>query len=214
MMKAKPMKNPLTITALMLVVGTLSSSAQAQIRTESGLLLGVYVYAQNNGMRVQSTIDGYSAVGRLFPGDILTRATGEGMPIFQLRSLRELENAKSIIGPNQEAAVEFYRPGVGYMFAWVEFTPLMGPAAVSRSGVKQYGAKFKLESEKGGASRLFGVTPKESEAKPAPRPQPQPKPQPGSGNPFDRFNNNSNGSSIGNALPPRKSGRISDLFNR
>ncbi|TWT49871.1 hypothetical protein KOR42_38230 [Thalassoglobus neptunius] len=166
-----------TAAATLLLVSTLNVQAQAQgIQTQSGLLLGVYVQAVNQGMYVTSTIPGYSAVGRLHPGDILMRATADGQVIYNLRSLRELEMAKSAIGPNREAAIEFFRPGYGVQYAWVEFTPLMGPAAVSSSGVKQYGAQFKLESEKPGARNMF----KKGSSNP-------PKGKPG-GNPFNNFN--------------------------
>ena len=186
-MKDRPMKTFATLTALAFAT-TFASQAQAQIQTPSGLLLGVYVQAVNRGMYVTSTIPGYSAVGRLQRGDILVRATAEGMPIYELRSLRELEQAKSAIGPNREAAVEFYRPNVGLIYAWVEFTPLTGPAAAAAArsnttGKKQYGATFKLESEKPGARNLFrkgNSNNRSGSSKPSPGTTPK------GGNPFDK----------------------------
>ncbi len=129
----------------------------------SGMLLGVYCQANGYGLRVNSTIPGYSAVGRLQPGDVLMRMTAVGMPMYDLYSLGIMEQAKSAIGPNREAAVEFYRPGCGYQYAFVTFTPLYGPAAAT-TGVKSYSAQFKLESEKPGARNLFQKTPRKFNA--------------------------------------------------
>jgi len=140
--------------------------AQDFSNVTSGMLLGVYATARNDGMQVTNTIPGYSAVGRLFPGDVLLQTTVDGFQVYPLRSHYEMEHAKMAIGPNREAAVEFWRPGVGLMYAWVEFTPIYAPAAPAMSGgfpqprmgkpqQRQFSAQFKLESEKPGARALF-----------------------------------------------------------
>lgn len=161
--------------SLTLFVGLLGSGLQAQdfSNVKSGLLIGVYAAPGNGGMRVTDTIPGYSAEGRLYPGDVLLRTTTDGNTVFRLRSTYEMENAKIAIGPNQTAAVELWRPGVGLIYAWVEFTPIAGPAAV-------YGApapckaEFRMESERPGARQLFerkGQLRRPESFESAPRPQ-------------------------------------------
>ncbi|MCA9037451.1 MAG: hypothetical protein KDA91_20080 [Planctomycetaceae bacterium] len=149
------MKN-LILVALVLASAT-TAFGQDYSNVRSGMLLGIYSQPCNGGLKITSIIEGYSAEGRLFPGDVLKRVTPDGNMIYTLRSLYEMENAKMAIGPNRQAAVEFYRPGVGLMYGWVEFTPIAGPAAVTSSGgsTKQYKAQFKLESEKPGARAMF-----------------------------------------------------------
>jgi hypothetical protein len=90
----------------------------------SGMLLGVYAITTSQGLQITSTIPGYSAEGRLFAGDVLLQTTAANMPMFSIRSHDLMEHAKSVIGPFREAAVEFYRPGVGLMYAWVTFQPI------------------------------------------------------------------------------------------
>jgi hypothetical protein len=119
---------------------------------KSGLLLGIYASPEQGGMKVQQVIPGYSAQGRLFPGDVLMRATIDGAMIYSLRSLYEMENAKTAIGANQQAAVEIYRPGSGYLYAWVEFTPITSPTAAYSTQSK---AMFRMESEQTGARDMF-----------------------------------------------------------
>lgn len=102
--------------------------SHGSIHTASGMLLGVYARTSHEGLKITSTIPGYSAEGRLFAGDILLKATAEGMPTFVLRSHQDMENAKSQIGPFREAAIEFFRPGAGTMYAWVTFMPIGGGA--------------------------------------------------------------------------------------
>lgn len=145
------------VVVLLVTVGVKTSAVQAQSfdNVSSGMLLGIYAHACEHGLQVTSTIPGYSAEGRLLEGDVLKRATVDGQVIYDLRSLYEMENAKMAIGANREAAIEFYRPDVGLMYAWVQFTPLNGPAVASTNGVQQYKAQFKLESEKPGARQLF-----------------------------------------------------------
>lgn len=144
-----------TLIATLAIVFT-GSFAQAQYdNVSSGLLLGVYCQPCSNGMKVNSTIPGYTAEGRLFPGDILKRATIDGYNIYNLRSHYEMERTKTTIGANREAAMEIYRPGQGMIYVWVQFTPLYGPAATSATGQKQYGAQFKTEREKPGARAMF-----------------------------------------------------------
>lgn len=151
--KEKAMKTVITTFALLLT--TAAVNAQDYSNVTSGMLLGVYCQPCNGGMEVTSIIPGYTAQGRLFPGDILKRATVDGNTLYSLRSHYELEKTKTAIGPNRDAAMEIYRPGEGYIYVWVQFTPLYGPAAVSATGQKQYGAKFKTEKEKPGAKAMF-----------------------------------------------------------
>lgn len=131
----------------------------------SGMLLGVYAFPNHRGLRITGTIPGFSAQGRLFRDDVLLRATSAGMPVYSIRTHHEIEYAKEQIGPFREAAIEFWRPGVGLMYAWVEFSPVnVAPRMHSAPGgvrgnaapaQRQYKAEFKLESEKPGARRMF-----------------------------------------------------------
>jgi len=131
----------------------------------SGMLLGVYAFPNHRGLRITGTIPGFSAQGRLFRDDVLLRATSAGMPVYSIRTHHEIEYAKEQIGPFREAAIEFWRPGVGLMYAWVEFSPVnVAPRMHSAPGSprgnaapaqRQYKAEFKLESEKPGARRMF-----------------------------------------------------------
>ena len=158
----------LTCALLLTVSSVFSTSAVAAdfSGVTSGLLLGVYASPGQGGMRVNSTIPGYSAQGRLFPGDVLLRATMDGWTMYNLRSHHEMENAKMAIGPGREAAVEIWRPGHGMIYAWVEFTPLYSAHAIAYSsapGVPQPRmqnkargkASFRMETEKPGARQLF-----------------------------------------------------------
>jgi hypothetical protein len=120
-----------TITRISLVVVLVAQVANAQdySQVKSGMLLGIYTSAGQGGMQVTSLIPGYSAQGRLQPGDVLLRVAVDERTMFRLRSLNELEDAKITIGPNREAALELWRPQVGLMYAWVEFTPIYAPAS-------------------------------------------------------------------------------------
>jgi hypothetical protein len=148
------------ITTLALVFAASFTQAQDFSNVTSGMLLGIYSHPSNGGMQVTSLIPGYSAQGRLFPGDILLRATVDGYTVYNLRSQYEMENAKRSIGANREAAIEIYRPGQGLDYIWVQFTTIYGPAgaptaAYSTPAKRTYGAQFRTEREKPGAQALF-----------------------------------------------------------
>src|SRR5262245_49626190 len=99
-----------TITRISLVVVLVVflvahvANAQDYSQVKSGMLLGIYTSAGQGGMQVTSLIPGYSAQGRLQPGDVLLRVAVDESTMFRLRSLNELEDAKITIGPNREAA--------------------------------------------------------------------------------------------------------------
>ncbi|APZ93897.1 hypothetical protein [Fuerstiella marisgermanici] len=176
-----------TVATTLLALTATVSVAQDYSNVTSGMLLGIYGNETQQGMRVTSTIPGYSAVGRLQPGDVLQRATVDGNTMYYLRSHYEMECTKMAIGANRDAAIEIYRPGYGLIYAWVQFTPLSGPAAATTaSGKKQYGASFKLESEKPGARSMFrrsnsggGSRPKFSNSKVKVSPPSHTGPRPG-----------------------------------
>jgi hypothetical protein len=147
----------------------------------SGTLLGVYVYQTWQGLRVISTIPGYSAHGRLFTNDVLMRLS-DGTSVYPIRSLWDLEMAKTNIGAYRWAALEYYRPGWGTMYAWVTFTPVGGVAAYREDGVQpQMKAEFKTEQEKPGAREFFhgqGAAPEVEPGVPWPGPMPPTPPTP------------------------------------
>lgn len=126
---------------------------KAEANPPSGLLLGIYAYENWQGLRVTATMPGYSADGRLYSGDVLLRATTDGFNMYNIGTHWGIENAKDAIGPYTPAAIEFWRPGVGLQYAWVEFMPVGG--GVQAYMKKQMKAEFKLESEKPGAKALF-----------------------------------------------------------
>lgn len=131
-----------------------SATAVVQAAPASGMLLGVYAFENFRGLRITDTIPGYSAEGRLFADDVLLQATTDGVDVYSIRTMRSFEFAKDRIGPNRPAAIEVFRPGVGRIYFWVEFTPVGG-------GVRAYGAapqmkaQFKTETERPGARALF-----------------------------------------------------------
>lgn len=149
------MKRLACSTAALFVLMTHSAEASDFGHVKSGMLLGIYARPENGGMQVLSTIPGYSAEGRLFPGDVLLRATVDGFQIHRLRSHYETENAKLAIGPHRQAAIEVWRPGVGLIYAWVEFTPIGGIQLYSTHGAVPTRAQFRMESERPGARRMF-----------------------------------------------------------
>ena len=123
----------LTLATVLFAQLTVSQVAVAQdfSNVRSGMLLGIYTTPGYGGMQVSSLIPGYSAEGRLFPRDVLPRVAVDQNQVYRVRSLYEMENAKMMIGPNREAALEIWRPNQGVIYAWVEFTPLYGPAAAA-----------------------------------------------------------------------------------
>ncbi len=157
----------ITLLVALAAVTWIAPNAVAQPIPPSGMLLGVYVVpnwhcpygVHRRGLRVLSTIPGYSAHGKLFPGDVLLRVTADGVQIFPIRTLWEIEYAKDVIGPFRPAALEVYRPGVGLVYFWVEFQPV---AITARSGHEASGtrapmrARIMTERERPGARALFG----------------------------------------------------------
>ena len=177
------MKIAITTTAAIIA---LSIASFAQAAPSSGMLLGVYAFSNYQGLRVTGTIHGYSADGRLFPGDVLKRVTADGFNIYPTRNTWQIEHAKDMIGPNQMASLEIFRPGVGIMYLWVEFQPVGGAVAYTVNGQpqpQQYKARIFTEKEKPGAANLFKKN-QQFNPQPAPQPfpnQPQPKPFPNHG---------------------------------
>ena len=146
-----------TITTVACAI-TLFVSASAQAAPSSGMLLGVYAFPNYQGLRVTGTIHGYSAHGKLFRGDVLKRVTADGLTVYPTRSHGQIEYAKDQIGPFQPAALEVFRPGVGFIYLWVEFQPVGGVAAYSVDSTpqpQQYKARIFTEKEKPGAALLF-----------------------------------------------------------
>ncbi len=175
----------IVLTALFALTLTTASFATDFSKVKSGLLIGIYAAPNAGGMQVTGIIPGYSAEGRLFPGDILRRTTVDGLTIYSLRSTFEMENAKSAIGPNRMAAVEIERPGIGLIYAWVEFTPIVAPVYSTSPGYSsvpvQSKAMFQMESERPGARAMFqkNMTPQPQPLQPGfGEPSVQPVPQP------------------------------------
>ena len=152
---------PFLLSFVALTVFAAASLAQAA--PPSGMLLGVYAFENFRGLRIVDTIPGYSAEGRLFPGDVLMQATTDGSQLFCIRTLAEFEEAKDAIGPNTPAAIEVFRPNVGKTYFWVEFAPAGGGAGVhaySTDGTAaamqpRMKAQFRTEAERPGARALF-----------------------------------------------------------
>lgn len=133
-----------------------SSAGATDFRSiKSGLLLGAYASPAQGGMEITGLIPGFSAEGHLLTGDVLIRATTNGLTMHQLRSNYEMENAKQAIGANRQTAIEILRPGQGLIYAWVEFTPVASPTGIYSM---QKRAMFRLETEKPGAHEMFRTT--------------------------------------------------------
>lgn len=147
----------LTLTC---IVGT-ASAQYPPISTPSGMLLGIYAFPNQYGLRVTGTIPGYSAEGRLMPNDVLL-GVSDGNNVYRIRRISDMEYAKDRIGPFRTAAIEFYRPSFGKMYAWVEFKPIdVGPG-----GVPTAACEIQTEQERPGAAAFYhgngngnGVTP-------------------------------------------------------
>lgn len=167
----------LAVGPLALMVG-LAMTSLAQANPSSGLLLGIYAYPNQYGLSVTGTIPGYSARGRLFPGDVLKRVTTDGFNIYPTRSHHQFELAKNMIGPYQTASLEVFRPGVGMVYLWVTFTPVGGGIQAYSNGVGipnsgiQMRAEILTEKEKPGAAKMFH----HSANKPTPFPNSIPRP--------------------------------------
>ena len=143
------------ISAILLTVSVASAAPS------SGLLLGIYAYPNWRGLVVNRTIPGYSAEGRLWRRDVLLRVS-DGNQMFPIKNHWQIEYAKDQIGPNQQAALEIFRPGYGIEYLWVEFLPVSGGPveARSRDGSNsqpkmQMKARIMTEQEKPGAAALF-----------------------------------------------------------
>lgn len=180
----------LTIAAIATsLIGVNDASAQYQ-NVKSGMLLGIYASPSMGGLGVHGFIPGYTAQSVLRQGDVLMRATADGVSMYPIRSLHDMETMKSSIGANRDTALEVYRPGVGLTYCWVTFTPLYGPAtAASPNGTVQSKATFKSEAAKPGARSLFN---KRNSNKPSPgvgRPITNPYLENG-GQPSPRLNGN------------------------
>jgi hypothetical protein len=121
------------ITTLAIVTASLFASAGiATAQTpSSGMLLGIYAFENWRGLRVTGTIPGYSADGRLFPNDVLLQVA-DGNLVYSARRRASFEAAKDQVGPFRWVALEVYRPNVGLVYFWVQFTPVdPAPAAYS-----------------------------------------------------------------------------------
>ena len=147
----------MTRTFLLATAVVLSSVASASAAPSSGMLLGIYAFPNYQGLRVTRTMPEYSAHGKLFRNDVLTRVTADGVNVFTTRSMDQFEYAKDQIGPNTPASLEVFRPGVGYIYLWVEFIPVGGEI-----GVASVKARMMTEQQKPGASRLFQRAPNKS----------------------------------------------------
>ena len=144
---------------LFLMLCVVGISGRASASTPSGMMLGIYANSSWNGLLVSGTIPGYPADGYLFAGDIVTRATADGHPIYNVRSMWDLEQLKSRIGPYRYVAMEVFRPSFGRMYMWVTFVPVNGGGVAMMQSAPVAGAAMKTrmfnESERPGASALF-----------------------------------------------------------
>jgi hypothetical protein len=142
------------IRTLLLTTAIVATSVTAASATPpSGMLLGIYAFPNYQGLRVTRTMPEYSAHGKLFPNDVVTRVTADGNTIYPTRSFGQFEYAKDQIGPNVPAALEVFRPGIGHIYLWVEFIPVGGQIGIASEPVVK--ARIMTEAQKPGASRLF-----------------------------------------------------------
>jgi hypothetical protein len=129
-MKAVLLKTTL-VFGIALAFSGAAETANAQVPA-SGLQLGASVTPfvgpapgqgplAAGGLRVNFTIPGSSAYGVLLPGDVL-HGGWDGTRYVPLLTLADLEVFKARVGPARYAALQVYRPGVGYDYVWVNFT--------------------------------------------------------------------------------------------
>lgn len=146
------MKSVARAVSLSLALAVLGVTA-AQAGPSSGMLLGVRAFPNARGLRVVDTIPGYPAEGRIFAGDVLIRVS-DGVNTFPVRTSRQIERAKDLIGPYQRVALELYRPYVGNVYLWVTFVPV-GGSVHARGGEEVYAAEIQTEEELPGAEAFF-----------------------------------------------------------
>lgn len=167
-------------TILMALIGLTFAAGWAQAQPRSGMLLGVYAFPNWRGLRVVSTIPGYSAHGRLFSGDVLLRVTADGITVYPTRNHWEIEWAKDRIGPYRPAALEVYRPGIGLVYFWVEFRPIGGAVEYRMGEPARMEARILSETERPGARALFDREAGPTEPLPMPPRDDAPRPSPDS----------------------------------
>jgi hypothetical protein len=140
------------LLALTSIVGTAAAQFPTPpISTPSGMLLGIYAFPNQYGLRVTGTIPGYSAEGRLMPNDVIM-GVSDGTNIYRIRQISDMEYAKDRIGPFQTAAIEFHRPYQGKMYAWVEFKPIGGTGP---GGTPVAACEIRTEQERPGARAFY-----------------------------------------------------------
>ena len=145
----------MTRTALFSIALVFASMSVASAAPSSGMLLGIYAFPNSQGLRVTSTMPGYSADGKLFRHDVLVRVTADGETIYPTRSFQQFEFAKDQIGPSTPAALEVFRPGEGYIYLWVGFIPVGGQEGLQLRGQVETQARMWTQQERPGAERLF-----------------------------------------------------------
>ena len=134
--------------AIGVIIAAASAGNVATAQTPpSGLMLGVNVHPVFGGLRVQYTLPGYSASGLFLPGDVFTRGS-DGLSIFPLATMSDIEHYKGRVGPGRVGIIEFFRPNVGTLYYWVSFTPVGGTNAY-------HAAEFTSETTKPGAKAAF-----------------------------------------------------------
>lgn len=145
----KSVARTLALSFALAVVG----AGAAHAAPSSGMLLGVRAFPNSRGLRVVDTIPGYPAEGRLFAGDVLIRVS-DGVNTYPVRTSRQIERAKDLIGPYQRVALEIYRPYEGHVYLWVTFVPV-GGSVHARGGEEVYSAEIQTEEERPGAEAFF-----------------------------------------------------------
>lgn len=88
------------------------------------LILGAYFEDVEVGLKVTGTVSASPADKVLQPGDVVCRIAALGQPTRTIETLNQLEYAKRAIGPNRQAVLQVYRPGLGTQFVPVTFLPV------------------------------------------------------------------------------------------
>ena len=143
------LKNVCVVGVIVFVCNS-TQSAQAQINTPSGLLLGIYCHACDQGLHVDSVMRGEPADGHLQSGDhILNLGNEQTGERYLARSLRQLEWAKSRIGPDVKAPLQFLR-NHRLAYATVVFRRLGTP-----TGRATYRAEIRTDTASASDAREF-----------------------------------------------------------
>lgn len=148
------------VVALMLLLKTGVFAAESE-DSDSTLISGVQVVPEQSGIKVVRVLSTDAAGPTLQAGDILMKATVDGRTFFSLSTLKNTADARTAIGSDRKAAVQFHRPGAGQRHTWIQFQPATSASATTRTPEP---AMFQPGSETDKSCLMFEITNEEGAA--------------------------------------------------